>query len=65
MHRRLTATLPIVACLLCSLAVAAERGSIKLDVLDELGAGAKPPAAIFAGDKKVAEVEEIREHSHH
>jgi hypothetical protein len=56
MRRRLTATLPIVLCLLCSFAMGAEQGSIKLDVLDELGAGAKPAAEIFAGDKKVAEV---------
>jgi len=56
MRRRLTATLLIVFCLLSSLAMSAEQGSIKLVVLDELGAGAKPAAEIFAGDKKVGEV---------
>jgi hypothetical protein len=53
---RHTALFWFVIGLLCSYALAAEQGSIKLDVLGELGAGARPPAAIFAGDRKVAEV---------
>jgi hypothetical protein len=57
MRHRLTGTLLMVVCLICSAALGAERGKLKLDVLDELGAGAKPNAEIFAGDGgKVAEV---------
>jgi len=44
----------LVALLLCSIASAAERGKIKLDVLDELGAGARPAAQIFAADGRHA-----------
>jgi hypothetical protein len=47
----------LVALVLCSTASAAERGKIKLDVLDELGAGARPVARIFAADgSKAGEV---------
>lgn len=47
----------IVFCLIGHAALGAEQGRLKLDVLDELGAGAKPNAEIFAADgKKVGEV---------
>jgi hypothetical protein len=50
MRRGLTGTILIVCCLMCSFALGAEPGKLKLVVLDELGAGAKPAAQIFAGD---------------
>jgi hypothetical protein len=57
MRHRLTGTLVMVLCLLSSLAFCAEQGKLKLDVLDELGAGARPNAEIFARDgKKAGEV---------
>jgi len=53
----LTAIFSLILCLLCSAAVTAQRGKLKLNVLDELGAGAKPAAQIFAADgSKVGEV---------
>jgi hypothetical protein len=57
MRLRLTLTSLILLCVLCSMAIGAERGKLRLDVLDELGAGAKPAAQIFASNGvKVAEV---------
>jgi hypothetical protein len=57
MRSGLTAISLLVLCLLCSAAFAAQRGRIKLDVLEDLGAGAKPVAQIFAANgAKVGEV---------
>ncbi|MGO9059773.1 MAG: hypothetical protein ACLQU2_20695 [Candidatus Binataceae bacterium] len=57
MRHRLSGILLMVLCLIGSSAFGAEQGKLKLDVLDELGAGAKPDAEIFASDgKKAGEV---------
>jgi hypothetical protein len=57
MRRRITAIILLAVGFLCCEALAAQRGTLKLDVLDELGAGAKPAAQIFAADgKKAGEV---------
>jgi len=57
MRRRLTLTYSIVFCLIGSAALAAQPGRLKLNVLDELGAGAKPAADIYAADgSKAGEV---------
>ena len=57
MLRRLIPISLIVFCLLWSVAFGAQQGTLKLDVLDELGAGAKPVAQIFAADgSKAGEV---------
>jgi hypothetical protein len=57
MRLRLTLTSFIMLCMLCSAAYGAAQGKLRLDVLDELGAGAKPAAEIFASNgTKVAEV---------
>ena len=52
MRHRLSGTLLIVLCLICSSAFGAGQGKLKLDVLDELGAGAKPEAEIFERRQK-------------
>jgi hypothetical protein len=57
MRSRLSAISLLFLGLLCSAALAAGRGRIKLDVLEDLGAGAKPSAEIFAADgSKAGEV---------
>jgi hypothetical protein len=57
MRIRAAVTSVIVLCLLRTASLCAEMGKIRLDVLDELGAGAKPAAEILAGNgAKVAEV---------
>jgi hypothetical protein len=57
MRLRLTAIFLFLILLVRSAAFGAQQGKLKLDVLDELGAGAKPPAQIFAADgSKAGEV---------
>ncbi len=57
MRLRLTPLFLFMLGMLCSAAFGAQRGRLKLDVLDELGAGAKPTAQIFAADgSKAGEV---------
>ena len=57
MRHRLTVILVVVLWMIGHAAYGAEQGKLKLDVLDELGAGAKPNAEIFAANgKKIGEV---------
>jgi hypothetical protein len=57
MRRSLIASVLIVLGLAWSIAFGAQRGALKLDVLDELGAGAQPAAEVFSADgKKAGEV---------
>jgi hypothetical protein len=57
MRPGLTLIFLLLLCLTSSVAFGEQRGGLRLDVLDELGAGAKPVAQIFAGDgSKAGEV---------
>ena len=55
--RRLSLSLAILALLIAALAIGAETGGLKLDVMGESGAGTKARAEVYGeGGKKVAEV---------
>jgi hypothetical protein len=57
LRRAVGAITLLLFCWWCSAAMGAQLGKLKLDVLGELGAGAKPAAQIFAADgSKVGEV---------